>query len=89
MADQGPVRSCCSCRTKKSQKELIRIRHSGSSWQIRLLGADEGAGEGRSAYVCPSPSCQADLFKKGRLPRALRRSLSPSRLEELRLELHR
>lgn len=87
MADQEPVRSCSSCRTRKSQKDLIRIRLSGSSWQIRPVGAAEGAGRGRSTYVCPVAACQAELFKKGRLARAFRISLSPSQLEELRLEL--
>ncbi|MQB00618.1 MAG: DUF448 domain-containing protein [Actinobacteria bacterium] len=54
--DEGPIRSCVGCRTRRPKAHLIRV----------ALGA------GRGAYLCFDPRCVRRALKTGSLGRALR-----------------
>jgi len=54
--DEGPVRTCVGCRTKRPKAHLIRV----------VLGA------GRGAYLCFDPRCVRRALETGSLVRALR-----------------
>jgi predicted RNA-binding protein YlxR (DUF448 family) len=66
------LRRCVSCRMLVDRLQLWRV--------IRLadggLGLDGGMG--RSAYLCPSPSCLDEARRRKRLQRALRCQVSDS-----------
>ncbi len=59
-------RRCISCRQVKTKKEFWRIVRVFPSGKVQL---DEGMG--RSAYLCPQPSCLQAAQKKNRLGRSL------------------
>ncbi|MDR9403844.1 MAG: YlxR family protein [Halothece sp. Uz-M2-17] len=60
-------RRCLSCRRIAPKTEFIRIIRVHPSKRIQL---DQGMG--RSAYVCPCPSCIKTAQHKNRLGRALK-----------------
>ncbi|MBF2005588.1 YlxR family protein [Chlorogloeopsis fritschii PCC 9212] len=63
-------RRCLSCRKVGLKNEFWRIVRVFGSGQVQL---DEGMG--RSAYICPNPSCLSAAQKKNRLGRSLRASV--------------
>jgi predicted RNA-binding protein YlxR (DUF448 family) len=63
-------RRCISCRKVSLKQEFWRIVRVFPSGKVQL---DEGMG--RSAYICPNPSCLQVAHKKNRLGRALRTSV--------------
>jgi predicted RNA-binding protein YlxR (DUF448 family) len=63
-------RRCISCRKVGLKQEFWRIVRLFPSGQVQL---DQGMG--RSAYICPQPSCVTAAQKKNRLGRALRASV--------------
>ncbi|MBD2016732.1 YlxR family protein [Microcoleus sp. FACHB-53] len=69
-------RRCLSCRLVAPKKAFWRVVRLYPSRQVQL---DEGMG--RSAYLCPQPSCLAVAQKKNRLGRSLRTSV-PEKLYE-------
>lgn len=60
-------RRCLSCRRVAPKTEFLRIVRVYPSKTIQL---DQGMG--RSAYVCPCPSCLKTAQHKNRLGRALK-----------------
>ncbi len=77
------IRQCVCCRTRRPQKELIRIRENGSKVFLENTGANY---TGRSVYSCPKEECLEMALKKNRLERALRKPVSviPSKDEILK-----
>lgn len=63
-------RRCISCRRIALKQEFWRIVCVYSSGQLQL---DQGMG--RSAYLCPQPSCLQAAQKKNRLGRSLHKSV--------------
>lgn len=74
----SPQRSCIACRRKTDQLSLLRISANGTLTTTS---------SGRSAYVCPTLTCLDAALRKDRLGRALRRSIPPEQLTELRRAL--
>jgi predicted RNA-binding protein YlxR (DUF448 family) len=64
-----PVRTCVSCRAKRSKKELLRFVLGEDR---RLKRDDSGHGAGRGAYVCRDPSCVETLMKRAPVEKASR-----------------
>ena len=66
------LRRCVSCRTLVDRQRLWRV--------VRLadggLGLDGGMG--RSAYLCPTPTCLDEARRRKRLQKALRCQVSDS-----------
>ena len=63
----GPVRTCVGCRSKRPQREMIRIGRSSDG------AVSIGAGApGRGAYLCRERDCIEAGFQNGSLRRALR-----------------
>ena len=72
MSRRAVLRRCVACRALLDRQQLWRV--------IRLaeggLGLDQGMG--RSAYLCPSPTCLDEARRRKRLQRALRCQVSDS-----------
>ena len=76
----GPVRTCVGCRKRAAQPDLVRVvvrpRQAGEpvtpdQRAVAWLDRDR-SGQGRGAYLHPTPGC-LDLAERRRaLPRALR-----------------
>ncbi|MEO1432119.1 MAG: YlxR family protein [Cyanobacteria bacterium J06632_19] len=60
-------RRCISCRKVSLKSEFWRIVRVFPSGKVQL-----DRGMGRSAYICPNPSCLSLAQKKNKLGRALR-----------------
>ena len=63
-------RRCISCRKFELKHEFWRIVRVFPSGKVQL-----NQGMGRSAYICPNPSCLSVAHKKNKLGRALRASV--------------
>jgi predicted RNA-binding protein YlxR (DUF448 family) len=64
-----PLRRCVVCGTQASKGNLIRIVRTPNG----AVQADpSGKLAGRGAYLCTTPECWQQAFKKTRLDRALR-----------------
>ncbi len=61
------LRRCISCGKVAPKGELWRVVRLHGSGEIQI---DQGMG--RSAYLCPTPSCLQEAQKKRRFNRALR-----------------
>ncbi len=70
-------RRCISCRRIGIKQEFWRIVRVFPSGQVQL-----NEGMGRSAYICPQPSCLSAAQKKNRLGRSLHASV-PETLYEI------
>lgn len=77
------IRQCACCRSRRPQRELIRIRENGSKVFVDKTRASY---TGRSVYSCPNEKCLEMALKKNRLERALRKPVSviPSKDEILK-----
>lgn len=65
---RSPVRTCCVCRNREEQRDLLRIALVNGELRIdnaRVHG-------GRGCYVHPRSECIEGLKRKGLLTRALR-----------------
>ena len=82
-AGHEPQRMCCVCRTRRPQKELIRIVRTGTDFRV----AQNTRLEGRSAYVCPDGSCVEGLLKKHALDRSFGMRIGADVYEKLAGEL--
>jgi predicted RNA-binding protein YlxR (DUF448 family) len=69
--DKGhvPMRTCLSCGAKRSKDELMRL---GLTPENRLIRDDQGACQGRGAYVCKDKSCRDKLLHNRQLGRRFR-----------------
>ena len=63
-------RRCLSCRRVGPKDSFWRIVRTYPSRQVQL---DQGMG--RSAYLCPQPSCLKTATQKNRLGRVLKASI--------------
>ena len=63
-------RRCISCRKVSLKHEFWRIVRVFPEGKVQL-----NQGMGRSAYICPTPSCLSVAQKKNKLGRALRASV--------------
>ena len=76
-----PVRTCIGCRKKSDAADMLRIAKQVDE----AVGLWKGTG--RSAYMHRESACIEAGLSKGRLERALRRSISPAERARLREEL--
>lgn len=76
-----PQRTCVGCRTTGEKRAFLRaVRTPEGTVEVDPTGKRNG----RGAYLCPRSACWEEALKKGRLARALRTSISPQDLEQLR-----
>ena len=68
-------RRCISCNRIGLKSEFWRIVRVNCSGQLQL-----DRGMGRSAYICPQPSCLQLAQKKNRLGRSLRVKAIPEEI---------
>ncbi|MBD1821041.1 YlxR family protein [Cyanobacteria bacterium FACHB-DQ100] len=79
-------RRCLSCRKVAPKEEFLRVVRLYPSHEIAI-----NTGMGRSAYLCPSPSCIQAAQKKGRLSRALKATVPTElyqHLQQKQVEVH-
>ncbi|MEB3276547.1 MAG: YlxR family protein [Cyanobacteriota bacterium] len=76
------LRRCVACRQLLDREQLWRV--------IRLAegGIVLDQGQGRSAYLCPTPACFDDARRHKRLQRALRGQVADSILKRLESRLN-
>jgi predicted RNA-binding protein YlxR (DUF448 family) len=67
---QIPLRTCISCREKRSKGELLRLI---TDTEGMVVWDEYGNGQSRGAYVCPRKSCLESIEKGNRLNRAFRK----------------
>jgi predicted RNA-binding protein YlxR (DUF448 family) len=76
-----PERMCVGCQQMRSKRELIRVVRTPDG----TVAVDPtGKRSGRGAYICPQEDCLVKAVKARRLERALRTSIAPEVMEELR-----
>jgi predicted RNA-binding protein YlxR (DUF448 family) len=73
-----PIRTCISCKLKRTKKELIRLALDA---QGRVVRDESGKRSGRGAYVCESLSCWEGLVRGNILARAFRQEGTHPSLE--------
>ncbi|MCP9787008.1 YlxR family protein [Cyanobium sp. N5-Cardenillas] len=77
------LRRCVSCRRLCDRSQLWRVvRQADGS-----VSLDQGMG--RSAYLCPEPSCLEEARRRRRLQRGLRCAVSEAILASLEARLER
>ena len=64
-----PIRTCLSCGAKRSKGELTRLALTPEN---RVVRDDQGAWQGRGAYVCKNKSCLEKLSHNRHLGRRFR-----------------
>ena len=64
-----PVRTCISCRAKRSKEELVRLTLDPEG---QLVMDTSGTMPGRGAYVCKAVSCHEQLSGNRHLNRLFR-----------------
>ena len=71
-----PIRTCVSCRSKKAQKELIRLVLDEDD---RVIIDEFQNRDGRGIYLCDDTSCMEKLLKNKGLGRFFRtdKSITP------------
>jgi predicted RNA-binding protein YlxR (DUF448 family) len=81
MAERPVLRRCVACRQLRDRSQLWRV--------IRLAGGGVALdqGMGRSAYLCPTPTCLEEARRRRRLQRALRCPVEASLLDQLEQRL--
>lgn len=72
-----PVRRCVVCKTRRPQRELLRLR-SHPQGKTLVWGP---LGVGRSAYACPE-TCREQMTEPARLSRALKRPVHPDEIPQ-------
>lgn len=84
MTRQGkPVlRRCVACRQLRNRLELLRVVRLPAGGGLAL-----DRGMGRSAYLCPEPSCLEEARRRRRLQRSLRCAVDDSILHTLEKRL--
>ncbi len=76
-----PVRTCVVCRQERSKRELVRIVRTPDE-TVRIDPTGKLAGRG--AYLCRARPCWEQALQGQRLGAALKITLSPENLAELR-----
>ncbi|MFN2593737.1 MAG: YlxR family protein [Actinomycetota bacterium] len=79
MSADRPVRSCVACRTRRPQRDLLRVAVTPDG----SVGLDTEPGRrGRGAYVCPDPACIERAVAQGAFAARLRGGAIPAGLKE-------
>ena len=77
-----PIRTCISCKIKRTKKELIRLALDA---QGRVVRDESGKIAGRGAYVCKSLSCWEGLVRGNILAKAFKQEgIRPSLEAEMK-----
>jgi predicted RNA-binding protein YlxR (DUF448 family) len=82
MSPRPVLRQCVACRCLIDRSQLWRV--------VRLAGGGGfalDAGMGRSAYLCPSPSCLEEARRRKRLQRSLRCPVSDALYADLQARI--
>ena len=87
VAQSSPIRTCIACRSKKNQRDLIRITWDPRSTCLEGRKSDSIKAQGRGTYVCQSIRCISDLQKANKIERALRKKFDQSQVIELLTKL--
>jgi uncharacterized protein len=74
-------RRCISCRKIAPKSEFLRVVRLHPSHEIALTGM------GRSAYICPTPTCLQAARKKDRLSRILKTPVPESIYQTLQISV--
>jgi len=64
-----PVRTCVSCRARRSKYDLIRLQMDREDRSVNVVS---GKSHGRGAYVCKTGSCLERLSGNKRINRLFR-----------------
>ena len=70
VVDAGPTRTCIGCRTKKPDRNLVRVAVRDGEFVIAERGC------GRGAWLCPEESCVQAAGRTKAFSRALRTKLA-------------
>ncbi|MBC7999810.1 MAG: YlxR family protein [Leptolyngbya sp.] len=65
-----PTRLCVACRSKKEQKDLIRLTYDYRNGEVTLHTGDKHL-SGRSCYICRNKTCVDQALKGTRIKGAL------------------
>ncbi|MBC1260749.1 YlxR family protein [Synechococcus sp. BSF8S] len=76
MSERIVLRRCVSCRELRDRRLLCRIIRQNRDGVVLEVASPRAMG--RSAYVCPSPSCIEEARRRKRLQRSLRCPVSDS-----------
>lgn len=79
-----PVRTCIACRSKRPKRELLRIVRTPNE---NVVLDTVGKVAGRGAYVCRQQECLETAVQNSTLSRALKTTISPEIVAELRAQL--
>lgn len=75
-----PVRTCVACRAALEKGSLVRLVARAGAVEVDSTGRAPG----RGAYICPSTACVEKAARSAPWARALRTSVRPPGLDELR-----
>ncbi|MHB8636651.1 MAG: YlxR family protein [Fimbriimonadaceae bacterium] len=78
-----PIRTCVGCRTRRPQRDMVRISIVNGEPRLSANAREPG----RGAYVCLEPACVKSAFDKERLARALRHKLDAGARDDLARQL--
>jgi len=76
-----PQRTCIACRTTQAKRGLVRVVRTPEG---RVALDPTGKQNGRGAYVHETRACWDAALKKDRLGHALKASVPPEDLEQLK-----
>jgi predicted RNA-binding protein YlxR (DUF448 family) len=76
-----PQRTCVACRSTEAKRGLVRVVRTPEG---RVELDPTGKKNGRGAYVHESSACWEDALKRDRLGRALKVTVPPGDMEQLR-----
>ncbi|HLB23467.1 MAG TPA: YlxR family protein [Dehalococcoidia bacterium] len=76
-----PQRTCIACRSTEAKRGLVRVVRTPEG---RVELDPTGKKNGRGAYVHETRECWDEALKKERLGRALKVTMPPQDLEQLR-----
>jgi predicted RNA-binding protein YlxR (DUF448 family) len=70
---RNPQRTCVSCHTTTSKRDLVRIARTPEG---RVVPDSSSKAPGRGAYLCTNQNCWESALKTGVLGRALRTTIT-------------
>lgn len=76
-----PIRTCVACRSSDEKNDLIRVVKSSTG---EILVDPTGKKPGRGAYICRKTECIEAAAKKKGFERALRTTVPPTLIEDLK-----
>jgi len=82
MTEKETMRKCIGCFETKNRDEMIKITRDSKSGEIFINPNSKIFG--RSVYLCYNDTCIEQSFKKNKLARFLKSSLTDELKEKLR-----